>query len=49
MWGQTLLADPERRERIEHRDRRFLVGSSVVKSIEDMAMEIDEAHEGWRV
>jgi colicin import membrane protein len=40
----TLLGYPERRQSIEHRERRRLIGSTVVEPVEHVAMEVDEAH-----
>ena len=49
MRRHALLGDPERGEAVEHRKRGRLVGSAVVQAVQHVAMEIDEAHRGWRV
>jgi hypothetical protein len=44
-----LLADAKSGQTIQQRKRSGLVGSAVIQAIQDVAMEIDEAHGGWRV
>ena len=44
MRGDALLGDAERGQSVEHRQGGCLVGSAVVQAVQDVAMEINEAH-----